>query len=136
MLYRVPVASRRRAESLMTDTCTTVRPVAPTSLELDPVTLLPVTTAPTAIYVGPCRIRIRRVAASGGASSVGPDNPSVLDSAMSVPYSAPLHDVNDIVTLTASLEQPGMVGLRFRVTGILPNTQATAQRLMVEAVTG
>jgi hypothetical protein len=134
--YRVPAAARARAEYLMTDTCTVTRPVAPSSMELDPVTLLPVESPPDAVWSGPCRVRLRRVASKGGSGSVAGDNPALVDSTLSVPYSVPTLQVNDIVVVTGSVESPAFVGTRYRVTGILPNTQATAQRVQIEAVVG
>jgi hypothetical protein len=53
-----------------------------------------------------------------------------------VPLSMPPLKVNDIGTVTASVENPNDVGMTFRVAGLEQNTQATKQRALIEIEIG
>ena len=113
----------------MTDTCTISRAGAgdPT---YDPAT--DSYTYPTAdeIYVGKCRVKPADtvdLAEEAGETVVGARRYVV-----SVPTSTTTVQRNDVLEVTASVLDSGLVGTKFRVLGALKGSQVTARRLACE----
>ena len=133
----MPPFARRLAESLMTDTVTWTRSVPATgTLVIDPATGLPTTGPDTTTYTGPCRFFLQRIPRRTGGGLDAGDYVVTMTTYASIPYTAPNLAIDDVGTITGSLEHPQDVGLKFRVVGVIRNTQASAQRFQVEAVVG
>lgn len=124
----ITLAGQRAAERLMIDACTVERDGAEVT---DPETG-DVSAAREPIYSGKCKVQvlIARVqdTAAGGHLFV------TQRSELHVPMSAGPFKVNDIVTITASVASPFMVGHVFRVAGVQPKTFGTVQRVHVEEI--
>lgn len=122
-------AGRRAAEALMVDACTIEHRTTASALDE---TTGRVTRSATTVYTGPCRVQSaqaqpREVEVAGRTSTTQ-------TLTVSIPVAAAGVRVNAVVTVTASLLDPSLVGRRFRVAGLLHKTHATAQRLQVEEV--
>jgi hypothetical protein len=135
--YRVPQAAIRRAESLMSDTVTFTRSAANVPVVIDPVTLLATSSDDVVVATDmPCR-RFSKMLPRKGTGGMSAGDFVVEETTFAeVPLSAPALQVNDFGTVTSSVEHPGEVGLRFRVVGLVQNTQSTKQRALIEAVIG
>lgn len=127
------------AESRMTDVCRVSRP-APASGELDPVTGLPAAGARTVVYGpdvqphgGMCRVRTAGTVSSGMQRQSAGDVATLVTPILSVPVSAPRLVVNDRVEVVSS-SNPGMAALVFTVSGLIPGSQVTSQRVAMTAV--
>ena len=115
----------------MVDSCTVTRGDART---FDPVTRTYTTPAGATVYSGACRVQV--------ASAVAPASPDVDGYGLTtqritvhVPVSSVEYRLRDVVTVTAALMDPTLVGKRFRVVGGHAKTFATARRLeCVEAI--
>lgn len=120
---------RAAAESLMVDECAVSRPGEPFT---DPESGV-VSPSSVPVYSGACKVQ------AAGAQSANPVAGghlfSTLDSRVDFPVEAGPFQVDDVVTITASLLDPLQVGRVFRVTEVLRKSFATAQRCRVEEVT-
>lgn len=91
---------------------------------------------PTVIYEGKCRIQIASV--MGDASSVGAGERvgTTQGSVLQLPVLESVDvAVNDVVKVTACVNDPSLVDREFTVEGRHGKSQATARRLRVEEVT-
>jgi hypothetical protein len=123
---------RRAAEALMVDTCTITRGTG--EQVFDPATGQYVTTAGELLYTGPCRVKPqnnadRVVEAGGQAVSLWPF-------VVSVPVSEVSFEVDDLVTVTASVLDPALVGKVLRVRQVALGSHLTARRLGCEVDAG
>lgn len=120
------------AESRMTDTCRVTRGSASEG-DLDPVTGVPTAGARSTVYEGVCRVR------TGGSVSAGSQRESAGDvvvqvaSVLHLPIAAPRVIVDDHVEVLTSVN-PSLPALAFTVSGLIPGSQMTAQRVQVTAV--
>jgi len=119
---------RARAEALMIDTCLVRRPgedqtdwqtgnVSPTY---------------TPVYEGKCKVQL--TAAQSTSPEAGEAQFTVQSLRVDVPVSAGPLQVDDTVTITASVLDPQLVGSVFRVVELFRKSMATAQRTRVEWV--
>jgi hypothetical protein len=117
---------RRRAESLMLDTCTVE---AITGVTTDPLTGED-TPAYAPVYTGRCKVQgldpLERNPEAGGATY------TVQRYRVDVPVGAFVPAVGQRVTITAATLDPNLTGQTFRVVALLHKTAATAYRLGVE----
>lgn len=119
---------REAAEALMVDACDVMRPGEPVT---DPETG-EVTPSSTFVYSGPCKVQQTISQASN--PTAGSHQFTVLDSRVDFPVSAGPLRVDDVVTMTASVLDPQLVGSVFRVVELFHKSMATAQRTRVEQV--
>ncbi len=136
-MIHMPASAATLAESLMTDTVSWTRAGAVvTPVVVDPVTGRVNSNPDVTVYSGPARRYVKRLPlVAGGGMSAGDFVVTDL-TYMSLPLSAPALKVADVGTITASVERPGDVGMRYQVVGLVINTQAAAQRVHVEMVVG
>ena len=115
-----------------TTTCTVTRGAATQTLDTDEGVY--VTTPAETVYTGPCRVKPRdntdRVVEAGGQAV------SLFPFVVSVPISDVRFEVDDVVTVTASVLDPAMVGLVLRVKQIATGSHLTARRLGAEVDAG
>jgi len=123
------IAGRREAEALMVDACTVTRPGDPVT---DPETGN-VTPSSTFVYSGPCKVQQTISQASN--PNAGGHSFTVQDSRVDFPVAAGPLLVDDVVTITASVLDPQLVGREMRVVELFHKSFATAQRTRVEEVT-
>jgi len=127
------------AESRMRDTCTATLPSSGAGT-VDPGTGLEIDTPGAVFYSGKCRLRMGGTVSGATSRDVAGDRVSTSTPTLSVPVSAPRLPVGAIVKITGvPADDPAghlRFGLRVRVTGLNINTDTTAQRVTVEAVTG
>ena len=119
------------AESLMTDTCTIERLGA----ETFNAETLECSNTGANIYTGVCRVVMPNSLSVRDAESVGR---VVLEQQLSL--SLPVETSvavrpNDIVTITASDADAGLIGRKFRISGTHHSSHATARRLPLVEVT-
>lgn len=126
MLPHAVKSAQRAAERLMIDSCTIQRPGEG---GVDPLTGEPVITLDP-VYTGKCRVQLSK-ASSTTAEVIG-RTATIQDFEIHIPATAPLADVNDVVTLTASPAVHRRIGQQFRVTAVFEKTLTSAQRLAVE----
>lgn len=114
---------RRRADWLMTDTCVIDRPTG--SMTWNPDTKRDEPTLER-VYEGKCRLK--QTTMYGASQTVGGHTYTVQQTELHIPYNSYDARVDDVATVT---------GYRygFRVRGLINLTHATAQRLLVDAVT-
>lgn len=118
---------RKRAERLMTDSCTTSRPGPNVT---DPVTG-EVTPSLTPVYTGACKVQ---GATAQAASPEAGGHAYVIESLqLHFPVSSQLR-IDDIATITASTMDPDLVGSTFRLVELARGTFRTADRWNVELV--
>jgi len=116
-------AGRRMAESLMVDSVSVSRP----SGAVDPITGKPVTTE---VYAG--RAKVQTYEAFEKQPELGGGTVTVQRYTVHVPVGAYVPLVNDVVTVTAATLDPGLVGRRYVVSGLLHKSFATSYRLLVD----
>ncbi len=119
---------RTAAAALMVDACT-IQHVTGSSTNT---TTGVVTPTYATIYTGPCKVQ------GGQADSgqeVGDAHLAVLSLTVHVPISVVGVVEADVVTITASVNDPELVGRVFRVLGPVHKSYATARRLPVLEVT-
>ena len=109
----------------MLDTCTVTRPGEPVT---DPDTGA-VTPGMTDVYSGPCKVQ--QTLSQGANPEAGGHAFTVQDSRVDFPVSAGPFLVDDVVTVTASVLDPQLVGRVFRVVELFHKSFATAQRTRV-----
>jgi hypothetical protein len=127
--------ARREAESLM-DTTVLIRRTAGESFDEATGTYVP---AWDVIYEGPARIRFARSAlkeVDGAGQRLAEQSPSVslpigANRRITAGTSADVR-VDDVGEVTLNPDDPGIVGLRFRVSGQHSQTHSSARRLPVE----
>ena len=114
---------RRRANWLMTDSCVIDRPTG--SMNWNPDTKRDEPTLER-VYEGKCRLK--QTTMYGASQTVGGHTYTVQQTELHIPYGSYDARVDDVATVT---------GYRygFRVRGLINLTHATAQRLLVDAVT-
>lgn len=131
MSVRGVVQSGRRAmTSVLIDACTVTR--ASTSPPVyDPVTMQYTPAAPTAVFTGACWVR----PAQAGANVVeAGDEPVTLRTFLvSLPWDCPTVEVDDMLTVTASLD-PRLVGRPLRVVAVAYSTAHVRRQITVEDV--
>lgn len=119
---------RAEAESLMLDTCRVERPGAPIPDGLGG------TTRPMAtIYEGKCRVQHVVGRTLSASESVGRE---YVEQTLSVhlPVGSVDAAVSDVITITASADDPFLVGRTYRVEAPSNKSQATAYRVPVTEV--
>lgn len=126
--------ARAFAAEQFTDTCTIVRPGAPSD-ERDPVTGEMLPTSDTPLYTGSCRLKTVRTVNPVG-SQVGGDFPVSINATFSIPVGAAALQNLDVVTVTGSDYEPWNVGKRFRLTTPHVGSQRSADRWQFEVITG
>jgi len=111
----MPVPSARARSYLykmtvgqMTSTVTIERPAVPT---FDSTTGMSTAHTSVVVWSGPARI----YSTTGGMQLVGGGLAAIGQSTVSIPQDAPLPKVDDMVEVTASPDDPAMVGRRYRV---------------------
>jgi hypothetical protein len=112
----------------MIDACTITRPGEAVT---DPETG-DVTNSPIEVYSGPCKVQQTISQASN--PNAGGHAFTVQDSRVDFPVAAGPLMVDDVVTITASVLDPQLVGSEFRVTELFHKSFATAQRTRVSEV--
>jgi hypothetical protein len=119
---------RAAAAALMVDACTIQHVTGSTTNT----TTGMVTPTYSTLYTGPCKVQ-------GGQSDSGQDvgeaHLAVLGLTVHVPISVVGVVETDVVTITASVNDPELVGRVFRVSGPVHKSYATARRLPVIEVT-
>lgn len=130
------VLTRARAAglALMVDTCTVTR-VDNAGTTTDPETGV-VTYAYTTVYTGPCKVQT--VGSTLARPEVIGDATRYLGRLeLHVPVTGTTGDItsDDIVTVTASVNDPGLVGQVFHVRQVSHKTWLTARRFGIEEVT-
>lgn len=124
---------RRRAEALMVDECTITRVVGEPG-EVDPNTGQR-TPAPTEIiYSGRCKVQTYEPHESKPES--GEHVWTVQRYSVHIPVDAGPAAVDDRIQITDSAVAPFVVGRTYRVAGVHHKSLTTAQRLLVDEVTG
>lgn len=120
--YSVTQRGRAFAQSLMIDACSIQHPIGSTT---DPTTGQVVKTY-TTVYTGPCRVS-HEGAPSG--QDVAEAHLAVLNPVVSVPATVTGVAEEDLLTITACVLDPEMVGKKFRVKGPVHYTYLTSRRL-------
>ena len=121
------MTGRALAESLMADACTVTRVTSQTLNESTGV----LSDTATTVYTGKCRVR---TAASDAQTSAGDRATMTRDFVVHLPASVTAVQVDDVVTVTASALDPGLVNLVLTVAGEARGTHVTARRLACVAV--
>lgn len=122
---------RRRAESLMVDACE-IR-TKPTTGVLDPVTGTRPEQPGALLYSGKCKVQTYE--AHEQTPQSGQHAYTVQRYYVHIPAAVDI-PVDARVTITASVLDPNLVGKTYRVAGGLHKSMATANRLLVDEVTG
>lgn len=121
---------RKAAERLMIDACTIDRVTGET--EGAGGVLTPVYNR---IYDGKCRIQVRTRERMGGSwTSIGEAQVIIARIEVQLPLSAPEPKESDVVTMTASVLDPLMIGKQFQVRDVMMKTMLTARRVTVVEV--
>lgn len=114
---------RRRANWLMTDMCVIDRPTG--SMNWNPATKRDEPTMER-VYEGKCRLK--QTTMYGASQTVAGHTYTVQQTELHIPYGSYDARVDDVATVTGHR-------YGFRVRGLINLTHATAQRLLVDAVT-
>lgn len=126
---------RAEAESLMTDSCRVEREGPP-----DPGAVIDPTTGKFPdvpfglVYLGVAQVQLQGTVLAGRARLSAGDEVTLLRSTLKVPALAARLLVNDRVTVTASTYNPALVGVVFTVTGLLPGSHQTSQKVSIQSV--
>lgn len=120
---------RRAAESMMRDTCTVHTVTGQTVDDLTGKS----TPIVEPVYEGPCRVQTYEPYEAN--PEAGGGTATVQRYAVHVPVASFRPEVGQVVTVTASVFDPHLVGREFRVVALLHKTAATAYRLSVEETT-
>jgi hypothetical protein len=130
-MSRAGVLARGRAaaEAGMADACTVTRAGMPvTDANGD------VTSTPTTVYTGKCRVQQHQ--ATADEKDIGEDNLLLLRVEVQLPMSVTGLEVGDVITMTASANDPDLPGRAFRIHDLAHKTEATARRVQCVEVTG
>lgn len=122
---------RLAAERLMVDQCEVRAPA--TVGAMDPNTGLRPETPGAVVYTGKCKVQTFEAHESTPES--GDHLYTVQRTQVHLPATVEVA-VDQIITITASVLDPNLVGRRFRVAAYLHKSFATANRVQVEEVTG
>jgi hypothetical protein len=126
---------RNEAESMMTDQCIVTRVgVASGAPVLDPATGKYPVIPPVPVYTGMSSIKIPGTVSTGKFRPTAGDVATLLSAIFSIPWFGPRLETEDIILITASMMNPGLAGMEFHVTGLLPGSHITKQRVSVQAV--
>ena len=125
------LAGRAAAEALMVDTCTITRSGEPTT---DPDTG-EVDDNPTTVYTGRCKVQQQAVQSRPQTPGEAAVQMVRREVHLPVATSGGIR-VGDLITITASVLDPDLVGRKLRVRDEHAKSYATARRLGVEEVTG
>ena len=127
------------AESRMHYTCQITVPSSSPG-PLDPDTGWPTNPAGATVYTGKCRFRMSGAVAGNSSRDVAGDRMQTSQPTLSIPVSAAAVPVGSVATVTAvPADDPAAhlwAGLRMKVIGRVLGSDMTAQRLLVEVVTG
>jgi Family of unknown function (DUF6093) len=126
----VLAAGRAAAEALMVDRCELRG--ADVRGARDPSTNQYTLTPGPLRYAGPCKVQTTDTI--GNATAAGERLVMVTRFEVHLPVSAPAAKVDDVVTITASVADPQLVGRRFRVVSLIHKSYLTARRLAVQEV--
>ena len=124
---------RRRAEALMVDQCVITRQSGPPG-PIDPDTGLREPPPTETVYSGRCKVQTYEPHESKPES--GGHVFTVQRYYVHIPVGAGPLKVDDRVEVTVSQIAPHLVGRRYRVAGLHHKSMSTAQRLLVDEVTG
>jgi hypothetical protein len=128
---------RADAESLMTDVCVVEREGPPDpGAVIDPVTGKFPDVPFGTVYSGVCGTAVQGTVMAGRARQSAGDEVTILRSTLKVPATAPRVLVNDRVTFLSSAFNPALVGVVFTVTGLLPGSHQTSQKVSIQSVVG
>jgi hypothetical protein len=126
---------RAEAESLMTDGCRVEREGPPDpGAVIDPVTGKFPDVPFGLVYLGAAQVQLQGTVLAGRARLSAGDEVTLLRSTLKVPALAARLLVNDRVTVTASTYNPALVGVVFMVTGLLPGSHQTSQKVSIQSV--
>jgi hypothetical protein len=118
---------QRAAEELMVDTCA----IAPVTRAYNAGSDSYVDTPGVARYTGACRVKPQDAAREVEAGS---ETVSLWPYVVSVSMSVTTVEVDDVVTITASALDPGLVGAVMRVRSVTQGSHVTARRLGCERI--
>lgn len=118
---------RVEAEAIMYDTCITSRPGEPFT-DADGIVITPL----VEVYAGKCKVQT--TVAQAASPVAGGHVFTVENLQLHVPVMTSLN-TGDTATVTASLLDPSLVGLTFRLVELARGSQRTAARWNVELVT-
>lgn len=124
------LAGRAAAEAMMLDACTITR-AGTGGPVFDPDTGEYTEPTPTTVYSGACKVQART---SVSTSAVGGELLTMMQVEVHVPMSVTGVQVNDVVTITASVNDAALVDRGYRVTDDPAKSFATARRLRCEEV--
>jgi hypothetical protein len=126
-------AGRAAAVELMLDTITVTRPTGEPG-ELDPETGEREPAPTTTVYSGPGKVQTFEgyEAARKSGEHVYIEQRYQLH----LPIMAGPVRVGDTATVTAAVHDPNLTGRTYRVAGLLHKSMATAQRLLIDEITG
>ncbi len=113
---------RAAAERSMIDTCTVQRTTGESE---GPGGVITPTTS--TVYTGACRVQVR--AETGTQSDVGEASLILTRHEIHLPISAVGIREGDVVTITASTNDPDLVGRTYAVRDVLTKSEATARRV-------
>ncbi len=121
------LAGRSAALALMQDSC--VINVESAGLVYDPTSDTDVPAAGAQLYAGPCRVK---PAPTDRVVEAGAQTVSLFPFTVSVPVDATAYSIGDLVTVTACVLDPALVGKVLRVRQVLAGSHLTARRLGCE----
>lgn len=123
---------RARAEALMVDTCTIERP---TGTKIRDENTGGFTRVMQPLYTGQrCRVQSRGY--WGQRTDVGQADLILLQLEIQLPVSVTGLRVHDVITVTASVNDPDLVGRKFRLKDEMHKSHATSRRVMCTEITG
>lgn len=122
---------RAAAERLMVDTCAIQHRTGEVT---DPETGV-VTPTYTTVYTGKCRVQRRSDAGSASQADVGEAALLIGHLEVHVPMAVTAVVADDVVTITASVLDPALVGAVYKVRAVPEKSFQTARRLAVIEVT-
>lgn len=126
----ITLRGRTRAEALMVDTCTITRVVS-TTTDADTGVVTPTYST---IYTGKCRLKLPVAVARP--ITVGSAQEFSQHPILSLPATTTGVQVDDILTITASLLMPSLVGRVFHVRAVPGQSHMTAARFEVMELMG
>ena len=124
---------RAAAERLLVDQCEITRVVGPPG-PIDPETGLREPPPTETVYSGRCKVQTYEPHESKPES--GGHVFTVQRYYVHIPVGAGPIQVDDRVTITSATADPGLAGRTYRIAGLMHKSMATAQRLLVDEVTG
>lgn len=125
------LAGRAVAEQLMVDTCTIVRP-APAVFNEATLKLVPA--APFQVYAGPCQVQHGSGGPVTAEEQAGDREALEQTRVVKLPVAAVNVGLGDVVTVTACLLDPSLVGRTYVVRAVASKSYLTARRLSCKEV--